>query len=119
MNYCVKFKVCIHVCHNFRLVLFHEVFEVIDVADLRWDCHAFLVRGANITVEHESFVGRFAETREDKIATNHYTRSTLSSLTVYGSNIVFSCIKECMHVFAEGKHHVKRWRVVVIKRELL
>ena len=47
LHNCVKFVVYVHVCHNLSSFLFHEVFKIIDVPDLRRDCHAFLVRCAN------------------------------------------------------------------------
>ena len=92
LHHRVKFVFYVHVCHDLSPPFFHEVFKIIDIADLRRDCHAFLVRGANCSVEHESFVGSFAETREDKITADHYTCSALTSFAVYGSHIVFSCV---------------------------
>ena len=115
----VKFVFYVHVRHDLSPSLFHEVFKIIDVADLRRDCHAFLVRGANCAVEHESFVGSFAETREDKITAYHNACSAFSRFAVHCSDVFLSCVQKYVHVFAEGKHHIKRWRVVVIKSELL
>ena len=69
----------------------HEVLEVVDVPDLRGDCYSFLVRGTNHAIEHESFISRLAETREDEVAADHHSSASLACLTVDGGHVLLIC----------------------------
>ena len=108
-----------HLLEDLLSLLFHEVLEVVDVSSLRRDCYSFLVSGANHSIEHESFISGLAEAWEDKIAADHNTSASFSCFTVHCSYVLWILIQKGIHILAEEEHHVKGWRVMVIKCEFL
>ena len=94
-----------------------EMLKVVDVADLRRDCHALPVSSPDVSVVKQRFICCAAVAGVDEVAADHDASPALARLAVDGGDVLAVPRQVAVQVFAELVHVDKGRRVVVVELE--